>query len=105
MEAPCCRVYYPCKLCHDDLFQFKKGCQTERMRFELVENIQCLNCAHTQPPAEKCSRCGLSFGEYTCLPCRLYENNPEKVKDIFHCVDQGLRRKTARCAAGGRGRQ
>lgn len=31
IEAPCCRIYYSCKLCHDELFQFKKGCQTERM--------------------------------------------------------------------------
>jgi hypothetical protein len=44
VEAPCCKIFYPCKLCHDEKYQYKKGCQMERMEFEKVQNVKCLEC-------------------------------------------------------------
>ena len=38
------------------------------------------------------------FGEYACMKCKLYENNPKKIDDIFHCVNFRLFRMIARCA-------
>ena len=42
------------------------------------------------------------FGEYTCIKCRLYENNPDKVEDIFHCVCFLICRMNVRCVEEGR---
>jgi RING finger and CHY zinc finger domain-containing protein 1 len=85
VEAPCCRLFYSCKLCHDEKFEYKTGCQVERMEFDKVERVRCLKCQEEQEPAHNCSKCGVEFGWYSCLKCRLYENNPDKVDDIFHC--------------------
>lgn len=88
VQAPCCNLFYPCKLCHDELYKGPKAewCKVERMQFDKVPQLKCLNCDTIQPPAENCINCSVRFGTYGCLKCRLFENNEKKAKDIFHCV-------------------
>lgn len=49
-----------------------------------------MKCSLVQEPTLNClnPECEVRFGEYTCLKCKLYENNPAKVNDIFHCVSR-----------------
>jgi RING finger/CHY zinc finger protein 1 len=78
VQAACCSIFYPCKICHDELYKGPKAnwCHTERMEFEKVPQVKCLACQTIQVPAEKCANCGIQFGVYSCLKCRLYENKP-----------------------------
>ena len=59
VQAPCCLIFYPCKLCHDELYKGHKAqwCKTERMEFDKIPQVKCLQCSTVQPPSEKCSNC------------------------------------------------
>jgi len=74
--APCCQVYYTCRLCHDEV-------NDHVMDRYAVERILCMRCLTEQAPAEVCSSCGERFAHYVCLICKLYDDAPNR--DIYHC--------------------
>ena len=84
--APCCDKFYPCRLCHDRVEDH------EMNRFS-VETIQCLQCYTEQSIASHCKECGIRFGMYSCLECRLFD---DKDKGQFHCSKCGV------CRTGGK---
>ena len=88
IKAPCCNIYYSCRLCHDENYEFKKGCQVTRMDRYNVKQIRCKNCEHEQDPRENCEKCSTKFARYFCSVCNLYEDN--KKKNIYHCSECGI---------------
>ncbi|KAF6002994.1 hypothetical protein F1559_002199 [Cyanidiococcus yangmingshanensis] len=74
--APCCQIYYTCRLCHDEV-------NHHVMDRYAVERILCMRCLTEQAPAESCCSCHERFARYVCLICKLYDDAPNR--DIYHC--------------------
>jgi RING finger/CHY zinc finger protein 1 len=85
--APCCDRIYHCRFCHDEA-------EDHLLDRETVRQVQCLGCRLRQPVGENCAHCGLRFGEYSCLDCRLFDDED---KEQYHCPDCRV------CRVGGRG--
>jgi len=90
IEAPCCKIWYPCRLCHNDQYRGPKapGCQVETMERRAVEKIRCLLCKKEQGVSNKCEECGEEFAKYYCAMCKFWNDNP--VKGIYHCEQCGI---------------
>lgn len=86
--APCCDKYYTCRLCHDEAFEYNKGCQVERMDRHAVKQIKCLLCKKEQKPQKECEGCAKPLGHYTCLVCNFFDDTKEK--QISHCDKCGI---------------
>ena len=86
--APCCNIYYTCRLCHDDNYEYKKGCQVTRMDRYNVKQIKCLNCSFEQTPKQTCENCQTKLGHYFCPTCNLFDDDENK--RIFHCDECGI---------------
>ena len=86
MKTPCCGKLYPCRLCHDQAENHEVN------RFE-VETLQCVQCSTQQPVATHCKECGIRFGMYDCLKCRMFDDAEE---GQYHCEECGLCRKGGR---------
>lgn len=84
--APCCKKQYACRICHDE------G-EDHALDRRSVTNIVCIQCQLKQEIATNCKECGILFGSYSCLICRLFDDNDKKQ---FHCVGCGI------CRVGGR---
>lgn len=83
--TPCCGKIYMCRFCHDHN-------EKHKLDRESVEFIICLQCSKRQLLGTHCIDCGLCFGVYACLKCRLFDNAD---KEQFHCSDCGV------CHTGG----
>jgi len=84
--SPCCDKVYTCRICHDDI-------EDHTLDRRSVTHIVCIQCQHKQEVGRNCTECGILFGSYSCLICRLFDDNP---KNQFHCVGCGI------CRVGGR---
>ncbi len=73
----CCNKYYICRLCHD----YDQTHQLDRYK---INQIRCLICNTKQNITNKCIQCNITFGEYYCNICHLYDNN-QQIKNIYHC--------------------
>lgn len=85
LVAPCCDKVYKCRFCHDEIEQHE-------MNRSSVEQIVCRQCDKRQSLNTHCEECGIRFGLYTCLECRLFDDTD---KEQFHCDKCGL------CRVGG----
>jgi len=85
LVAPCCDKIYKCRFCHDEIEQHE-------MNRSSVEQIVCRQCDKRQSLNTHCEECGIRFGLYTCLECRLFDDTD---KEQFHCDKCGL------CRVGG----
>ncbi|CAL1529500.1 unnamed protein product [Lymnaea stagnalis] len=79
LKAPCCSVFYSCRFCHDEV-------NNHEMDRHKVQEVQCKECNTIQKVCKECCNCGITFGEYFCPVCRLYDDN----KDQFHCEKCGI---------------
>ena len=52
-----------------------------------IHYVLCMLCQHPQPLSSTCRQCHTSFGTYSCLSCRLFENDPKRIPNLFHCAD------------------
>ncbi|CAD8172407.1 unnamed protein product [Paramecium octaurelia] len=84
-KAPCCQIYYPCRLCHDQNYKGPKseGCKVETMDRYNVKEIRCRKCLTEQAPSNQCTNCGIQFARYYCEICILYQDDQKK--NQFHC--------------------
>ena len=48
-----------------------------------VQKVSCNNCSFIQPPAQTCKKCKITFGQYFCDICLLYDN--DTAKEYWHC--------------------
>ncbi|BFY99400.1 hypothetical protein BsWGS_02440 [Bradybaena similaris] len=79
LKAVCCLQFYACRFCHDDV-------NNHEMDRHKVQEIQCVKCNTIQPVGKDCVSCAVTFGEYFCQICRLYD----KYRDQFHCDKCGI---------------
>jgi len=84
--TPCCGKEYMCRICHDEV-------EDHNLDRRSVAKIICIQCNKKQAICRNCEECGILFGRYTCLICRLFDDNEKKQ---FHCVGCGI------CRVGGR---
>jgi len=87
LMAPCCKKMYSCRLCHDE------EQISHTMNRKLVTQIKCLQCDTLQDVQRNCSECGILFANYSCMICRLFDDQD---KQQFHCDGCGI------CRVGGR---
>ncbi|CAB3376471.1 Hypothetical predicted protein [Cloeon dipterum] len=86
--TPCCGKVYTCRFCHDEN-------ETHPVNRKDVTELVCTNCNTRQPVQAECTRCSLRFGKYTCLECKLFDDED---KNQYHCEGCGI------CRIGGRDR-
>ncbi|XP_027023931.1 RING finger and CHY zinc finger domain-containing protein 1 [Tachysurus fulvidraco] len=79
LKAPCCKKFYVCRLCHDDDENHKMD------RFQ-VKEVKCTVCESVQESQQVCHGCGVTFSEYYCGICHLFD----KDKKQFHCQQCGI---------------
>ncbi|WAR22768.1 ZN363-like protein [Mya arenaria] len=70
--SPCCKKFYPCRICHDE---------TEKHEIDRTA-VQ-----------RTCEGCSIVFGKYYCSKCNLFDDED---KGQFHCDKCGL------CRVGGK---
>ncbi|KAG8237622.1 hypothetical protein J437_LFUL016875 [Ladona fulva] len=85
-NAPCCRRIYSCRFCHDDK-------EDHAINRHEVDTLICAKCSTVQSVKLECEHCGVRFGKYGCLKCRLFDNEE---KGQFHCEECGI------CRIGGK---
>jgi len=90
IQAPCCKLWYPCRLCHNEEYKGVKapGCKVETMDRHAVDTIRCLLCQKEQAPGPKCVGCNEEFAKYYCGICKFWNDNP--MKGIYHCEKCGI---------------
>jgi len=86
LVSPCCGKVYTCRICHDDQ-------EDHTLDRRSVSQVVCIQCQIKQEVGRNCTECGILFGSYSCLICRLFDDND---KEQFHCVGCGI------CRVGGR---
>jgi len=75
-----------CRICHDEQ-------EDHSLDRRSVSQVVCIQCHLKQDIGRNCTECGILFGSYSCLICRLFDDND---KQQFHCVGCGI------CRVGGR---
>ena len=80
--SPCCGRLFQCRLCHDEAIA-----DHAFDRFQ-VTTVVCKRCDEAQPPAKDCRSCGVPFGGYACLDCRLWK--ADDARGTYHCDGCGL---------------
>eukprot|EP00501_MAST-03F_sp_TOSAG23-6_P001924 GSMAST32.ASY1.ANO1.2004.1 assembled CDS len=96
LVAPCCNEVFTCRFCHDEKYadDYKNPKKMHSLDRFAVTELQCLVCDVRQPLSESCKNCGVCFGNYSCMTCRLFDDDTSK--EQFHCNECGI------CRVGGR---
>ncbi|KAK9808870.1 hypothetical protein WJX72_005504 [[Myrmecia] bisecta] len=96
LVAPCCGEVFWCRHCHNDAKAINEPNVSRRHDLDRtkVSEVICALCNTRQPAGTTCTECGVSFGVYTCLKCRFYDDDASKQQ--FHCNACGI------CRVGGR---
>ncbi|XP_046388955.1 RING finger and CHY zinc finger domain-containing protein 1-like isoform X1 [Ischnura elegans] len=84
--TPCCDKIYTCRFCHDEN-------ETHPVKRQEVRELICSSCQTRQKVQTECEHCLLRFGKYSCLECKLFDDED---RDQFHCEGCGI------CRVGGR---
>lgn len=84
--SPCCGREYTCRICHDEV-------EDHLIDRRAVTTLICMQCKEKQNVGRNCKECGILFGSYSCLVCRLFDDND---KQQFHCEGCGI------CRVGGK---
>ncbi|CAK8696970.1 RING finger and CHY zinc finger domain-containing protein 1-like [Clavelina lepadiformis] len=85
--SPCCQKIFTCRICHDE------EVTSHQLNRHAVEGLVCSSCDCKQPVSNKCISCGISFGNYFCPVCCMFD---DRDKGQFHCDKCGI------CRVGGR---
>jgi len=81
VRAPCCGIFYSCRLCHDEDNNHKMD------RYK-IEMMKCMECYKVQAvnqfcSEEKCVRHNHPLARYYCGICKLFDD--DQTKQIYHC--------------------
>lgn len=82
--SPCCGKIFGCRLCHNET-------ETHEIDRKKISHIVCINCASDSPQeaSDRCAMCGVTFAEYYCSICKLWDDEGYK-KNIYHCEGCGI---------------
>lgn len=96
LRAKCCGELHWCRFCHNEKWEGDGVAPKERHAMDRheTEEVECALCGDLQPVAAACRSCGVAFGEYTCMECRLFDDDTSKAQ--YHCARCGI------CRVGGR---
>jgi RING finger and CHY zinc finger domain-containing protein 1 len=78
--APCCQTVYGCRVCHNEA-------ETHVIERSDIHRIVCSSCNKEQDVSDECINCGICFGLYTCIKCRLFS---DICVDQYHCDKCGI---------------
>ena len=78
-----CKLYFKCRLCHDQIITTHK-----LERFE-IRKICCEECHLIQKPSNLCRFCRTEFSSYFCDICHLWSGD----STVWHCNKCGICRK------------
>jgi len=73
--TPCCQKKYVCRICHDE----REVHEVDRYS---ISELVCMQCKLRQKVSSRCNNCRISFGQYSCLICRMFDDRDRKQ---FHC--------------------
>ncbi|KAL4856014.1 E3 ubiquitin-protein ligase [Chlorella vulgaris] len=94
--TPCCDEEWWCRHCHNKAKDTEE--QDWQRKHELdrkaITELVCALCNTRQPVGTCCTACGVSFGAYSCLTCRFFDDDLSK--QPYHCDQCGI------CRIGGR---
>lgn len=74
----CCKYWFNCTKCHND-----SNCN-KKLDVNMVTKMKCLSCKIIQNISNTCYFCDTIIGLYTCIKCKLFDNDGIK-KKTFHC--------------------
>jgi len=96
LVAPCCGEVFYCRHCHNEEKQAAEWDPAKRHELvrKEVREVVCALCHTRQPVAPHCCSCSVSFGAWTCMKCKFFDD--ELTRDQFHCDKCGI------CRIGGR---
>ncbi|EGR31458.1 ring finger and chy zinc finger domain protein 1 [Ichthyophthirius multifiliis] len=85
IQSPCCKLWYGCRLCHNELYNGPKGpgCLVEVMDRHNISLVRCNKCKFEQKPQQICENCQHVLGKYYCDNCKFFDSDPKK--NIYHC--------------------
>jgi len=88
----CCNKIFDCRLCHDEHFENTKN--QHILNRHTITHIICSICNEKQLVSNECIKCKITFGEYFCKICNLFDDDTSKQQ--YHCDKCGI------CRVGGK---
>ncbi|XP_051118920.1 E3 ubiquitin-protein ligase MIEL1-like [Andrographis paniculata] len=95
IRAPCCDKIFTCRHCHNEAtISLSNPEENHELVRHDVKQVVCDVCDTEQQVSNRCTHCGVKFGEYFCDICKFYDD--DVMKRQFHCSECGI------CRVGGR---
>lgn len=89
--SPCCNKVYFCRFCHDDDeyedVSIDKLDNAHKLDRFTIKEVVCCGCDTRQPVSNTCNNCNITFADYYCEICNLFDNTDKKQ---FHCRKCGI---------------
>ena len=83
LQCSACSRWYTCRFCHDAV-------EDHMLNRRETKNMLCMLCGCAQPAAEECAMCGVRGAWYYCDVCKLWDDDPDPDRGIYHCDDCGI---------------
>ena len=83
LQCSACFRWYTCRFCHDAV-------EDHMLNRRETKNMLCMLCGCAQPASEACALCNMRCAWYYCDVCKLWDDNPDPDRGIYHCDDCGI---------------
>ena len=83
LQCSACNRWYTCRFCHDAV-------EDHMLNRRETKNMLCMLCGCAQPASEGCTSCGVRGAWYYCDVCKLWDDDPDPDRGIYHCDDCGI---------------
>lgn len=83
LQCSACSRWYTCRFCHDAV-------EDHMLNRRETKHMLCMLCGCAQPAAEECALCSRRGAWYYCDVCKLWDDDPNPNKNIYHCDDCGI---------------
>ena len=83
LQCSACNRWYTCRFCHD-------AAEDHMLNRRETKNMLCMLCGCAQPASEECALCSVRCAWYYCDVCKLWDDDPDPERGIYHCDDCGI---------------
>ena len=83
LQCSACSRWYTCRFCHDAV-------EDHMLNRRETKHMLCMLCGCAQPATEECALCSRRGAWYYCDVCKLWDDDPNPNKNIYHCDDCGI---------------
>ena len=83
LQCSACSRWYTCRFCHDAV-------EDHMLNRRETKNMLCMLCGSAQPASEACISCNVRGAWYYCDVCKLWDDDPDPDRGIYHCDDCGI---------------